>query len=247
MKHNWTNMLLVALTVVIASLNTSEQTISKEKKYILENNKCIEVEILTENEAKNKQLPNKEKYEKAKSDAQCIAPYEVLELQPLYKSETVKIVHLYSKNKCQKYKPQNGEYFGSLNELQEFYKNDKSQFSIVQDRLNQLIGSNDDNNCLAVIELEAKYLYRPTSIFSFDDTGKPSSTIDFQPNNKKEDGYPFTNLGYACDWYYGDGCRRGLSEFILQDIEKAIIEKKMKVLNACKVNDCAVSIMNSGA
>lgn len=50
-------------------------------------------------------------------------------------------------------------------------------------------------------------------------------------NESYDKKYPFTNLGYTCDWYYGDGCRKGLNEFFIKEKNNSTIKK------TCTIDD----------
>ena len=62
---------------------------------------------------------------------------------------------------------------------------------------------------------------------------------------KSSGGYPFTGKGFTCDWYYGDGCRYGLGEFILKTEDEAKGEKianpvRKEIVRYVINNDCIV-------
>jgi hypothetical protein len=239
--------ILIGTNIYIVAQNKSDIKPSANKKYVMGKGKhCAEVEVNPLNELENLSLPNKEKYDRAKMDAKCIAPYEVEKLQALPKPDSVQVVHLFSSDKCDEFKPEKSKsnYVVFLSELKEFYQSHKNQFSMPQERLKQLIGSDDTYQCLVVIEIGAEYLERPTD-FTFDDDGKLDKPLAPQPNRKKTDNYPDTNLGYTCDWHYGDGCRTGLSEFTWFKIDAAKKANKLKVSKPCEINKCADSVLGS--
>lgn len=236
--------ILTGTNIYLAAQNKSDTTPSANKKYeMVEGKKCTEVEVNPQNESETLKLKNNEKYKRAKLDAECIAPYEVEKLQALHKPDSVKVVHLFPSDNCNKFKPDDGKYVSFLSELKEFYRSHKNEFSEPQERFKQLIGSNDNYKCLVVIEIGAEYLERPTDWFN--DDGKLNVPFTSQPNPKKKDSYPFTNLGYTCDWHYGDGCRKGLSEFKLFKINAAKKANKFSVLNSCEISKCADSVLDS--
>lgn len=164
-------------------------------------NKCGEIEDLT----------NDAKFEKAKKCKKEIDVKYVKPLQILPQTQTKFEVVTISEKKCKDFKNSSVMWVVLLSELQSIYREKILEFGQTENRLKKLIGlSNDTYNCLAVLRVSSEMLRRP--IQSDDD-----------PN------YPFTGLGFTCDWYYGDGCRYGLSEFIL--IKKAELISKYEIGN----------------
>ena len=183
-----------------------------------------------------------EKYFKeAMKDAKTIEPNEKEKLKVINASETpVWVIHLTDDN-CDKYqKPENIKYFANkddvwvalLSEMQSVFQQKKKagEFGNTENRLKKLLGLKWKPNykCFVVLKLATNNIFRPTLFFDWQ--GNQIKTINSIIENKIGD-YPFTNLGYTCDWYYGDGCRYGLTEF------KLVKENDSSIVNACKMDE----------
>jgi hypothetical protein len=114
---------------------------------------------------------------------------------------------------CGSFDNKKGLWVTLLSELQSVYQEKPLEFGQTENRLKKLIGlkENETYHCLIVLEASSDSLEVP---------------------QKGDSGYPFTGLGFTCDWYYGDGCRYGLSEFTLK--------KKAKQIAAYEINNCNV-------
>jgi hypothetical protein len=96
-------------------------------------------------------------------------------------------------------------------------------------RLEQLLGlpPGDGKQWFVEMYVAPEDMFRPSPDPEIDDT---TAQLDFPPDASEEhrewinaltavsygaDGYPWTRLGYTCDWIHGD-CRFGLSEFVVR-------------------------------
>ena len=139
---------------------------------------------------------DKKKFKKAKKCKNDIdlkwtkEPMEISNL-PLM----VEVVHLAST--CDDFKINDENWVILADELRQVYKQKPGEFTLLENRLEKLIGvPADDYKCLIILNIPRDLLRKPEK----------------KDNNPK---FPFTGKGFTCDWYYGDGCRYGLSEFIL--------------------------------
>lgn len=156
-------------------------------------------------------LDDKKRFEKAlkcKSDIKDNHP-----LYPVKTDSSVVYVVTLSNSGCKKFKNEEGLWVTLLPELQDVYQTKHGEFGQVENRLKKLIGLNagDTYKCLTVLETTYDSLKRP---------------------EKGTSGYPYTGRGFTCDWYYGDGCRYGLSEFILM--------KKAEKFVSYEINNCSI-------
>ena len=195
-------------------------------------------------ETENLKLPDNIKFQKALKDASIIKPTEKQFLQKLPKSETIKVISLRGRKNDDKplicsNEGLNGtenvnpihKFVALPEELRNVYQTKTIEFLDRKNRLEKLLGLSPDYtyDCFVVFEIKPEKLIRPT--FAFDWEG------NFQ-NNKYSffnkwilNDYPFTALGYTCDWYYGDGCRYGLTEFFIDENTGAEFKK------ICSVDD----------
>jgi len=157
-------------------------------------------------------LDDKKQFEKA---LKC--KNNIKEEHPLYPIKTdssVVYVVTLSNSVCKDFKNE-GNYLWVtlLPELQSVYQTKHSEFDQVENRLKKLIGlkEGDTYQCLTVLETTYDSLKRP---------------------EKGTAGYPYTGRGFTCDWYYGDGCHYGLSEFILM--------KKAEKFVSYEINNCSI-------
>jgi hypothetical protein len=157
-------------------------------------------------------LSDAQKFEKA---IRCKNDIKENQQHPLYPiksdSSPVYVVHL-SESSCNKFKNED-LWVTLLSELQDVYKSKPAEFGQLENRLKKLIGlkEKDTYRCLTILQT------------SFDSLEQPS---------KGEPDYPFTKLGFTCDWYYGDGCRYGLREFTLK--------KKAEKIISYEINNCSI-------
>ena len=167
-------------------------------------NKCGEIEALTD----------EAKFEKAKKCKNEITDEFKKPLQLLPQTPAkVEVVNISEKN-CKDFKNTSGLWVVLLSELQSVYRERISEFGQTENRLKKLIGlGNDTYNCLTVLRISSDSLRSP---------------IQSDANLN----YPFTGLGFTCDWFYGDGCRYGLSEFILI--------KKAEVISKYAIDNCTI-------
>jgi hypothetical protein len=188
----------------------------------------------------NMSLSDEKKFKKAMQDTKEIEPDEIEKLQPINVFEIRISVVTVIENICDDYKKaENVNTFSEktvwislASEIKSTIQKKKGEFVNKENRLKKLLGLRPDRTYRCVIELEvnAEKINRPSSLFNLHgDLLKPiNSKIK---NEDYDDKYPFTNLGYACDWYYGDGCRFGVTEFIIKKGNKSLIKK------ACTIDE----------
>ena len=150
-------------------------------------------------------LPDSEKLEKAnhslkdKKYIKCLDKSQSKYLKKLpEKAEMIDVVTV-TESACDRFKSETGLWVTLLSELQEVYQAKTCEFEQSENRLKKLIGLKDKNiyQCLVVLKISTDSLE--------------------VPKKSGGSGYPFTGLGFTCDWYYGDGCRYGLTEFTLKE------------------------------
>ena len=184
-----------------------------------------------------------EKYFKeAMKDAKTIEPNEIKkDLQVLSASETpILVIHL-TENSCDDYKKaENKKHFANkddvwvtlFSEMKSVFQDKKmaGELGNVENRLKKLLGLKWKPNykCFVELKVATNKITRPTPFFDWQ--GNQVKPTDSVIENKIGD-YPFTNLGYTCDWYYGDGCRYGLTEF------KLVKENDSIIVNACETDE----------
>ena len=164
----------------------------------------------------NKKLDEKY-FKEGMKDARKIEPNELKkDLQVLSASESsILVVHL-TENSCDDYKKaENIKYFANkedvwitlLSEMKSVFQDKKmaGEFGNVKNRLKKLLGLKWKPNykCFVELKVVTNKITCPTPFFDW--RGNQVKSIDSVIENKIGD-YPFTNLGYTCDWYYGDGC-----------------------------------------
>ena len=123
-------------------------------------------------------------------------------------------------------------------EIKMFYSNNKPEFDTDKaKRLTQLFGFDEGSSkakCFVEIQIETpKYISIGISypclngncigqinVAAVEETiVRPLLNLNIDSNNSffwdrwKDTKTIFTGLGYTCDWFYGDGCRKGLTEF----------------------------------
>jgi hypothetical protein len=124
-------------------------------------------------------------------------------------------------------------------ELRTKYEQNKGEFTASKSlRVKQLLGLGPKNKhkCFVKMTVDSKSLWRPSFNNSVEDCviSLIPSKIDeeykqylgyFQ--NWLNNGYPFTALGYTCDWKEGK-CNYGLSEFVFKPQSKGEIIEVFK-------------------
>ncbi len=178
-------------------------------------------------------------FERAKDNAKVIFPAEILPVTAIVKENKDidwvddKVVVVSFREKCSGLKKGSHQDLGKDDwvtvspELKRKYEQNKSEFVVNKLlRLKQLIGlaPSDKHKCFVKIAVNPKDLWRP----SFNNSVETDS-ISLIPSKIDADykeylsyfsswlnnGYPFTALGYTCDWKDGD-CKKGLSEFVFK-------------------------------
>jgi len=114
-------------------------------------------------------------------------------------------------------------------------KIEKDEFKSVgnEKRLRMLLGlpPNDSSKCIVQIRIDGSKVIRPSIIPKITDSTSFLS-------GKWGDDSVFTSLGYICDWYYGDGCEYGLTEFNIPPPPTAnLVEKYLKVKSSCPLDE----------
>lgn len=192
--------------------------------------------------SENFKLPDSEKFQKALKDSGSIESSERAFLKPLpVLQDKLRVISL-KWNECSAYKSfQDREVWVFLpEELRGFYdsKSKTAEFQNKEDRLRKLLGlkfKSDDKDvykCLIELEVSPNELVRPTFLFNIQENEQKQKDNElFFLNWWLKGEYPFTALGYTCDWYYGDGCRYGLTEFYIKPNNNSIIKK------VCTIDD----------
>lgn len=187
----------------------------------------------------NSCLSDKEKYLKALKDTAIIEPHEKEWLQTIDVTQPKIVVLTLKESECSSFVDKDSfkkrdVWMFLPSELRRVYQSKLNEFANREDRLKKLIGLKYDKSykCLIELEVSSNQLIRPS--FFLDIKG------DFQKEKEGEESfwqiwakglYPFTALGYTCDWYYGDGCRYGLTEFFIKKGNDSVITK------ACTIDD----------
>jgi hypothetical protein len=190
-----------------------------------------------QDDSKNTGLSDKQKFEKAIEDAKEIEPDETEKLQRINAmNNTVRVVTAIEAE-CQKFKKDKNSNAFSNNtvwvslpaEIRSVFQSRKGEFADMENRLKKLLGLRYDNTyrCLIELEVEASKITRPSSLINAD--GNLLMPIIKAENERYNSKYPFTNLGYTCDWFYGDGCRYGLTEFWIKPGNGTVIKKACKI------------------
>lgn len=190
-------------------------------------------------ELQNLKISDGEKYQKALKDALTMKPEEKRELQVI---TTPKVVVAsfkpFSKNNDCNYTQEekdvlnNGGIWVLLPaELRNVYQSRRAEFGDKENRLKKLLGLAPEipYKCFAEIEIDSCKVVRP--FLSFNVAEKDG----FFWRNWGNDTSLFTGLGYTCDWYYGDGCRYGLTEFNIPPKPEKTGNDYLKVIKVCTV------------
>ena len=159
------------------------------------------------------ELSDAQKFEKAVNCKSDIKENQKHSLYPIKSDSSPVYVLNLSGSSCNDFKNENGLWVTLLSELQSVYQSKPAEFVQLENRLKKLIGlkENDTYHCLTVLKTSFNLLEQPS---------------------KGTSGYPFTALGFTCDWYYGDGCRYGLREFTLK--------KKAEKIISYEINNCSI-------
>lgn len=181
---------------------------------------------------------NNPEFEKAKINAKEILPYEIKPViairagNPNIEWLDGKVVVLSFRRDCSKLEVGSRKDFGYSwvtvsPELKKRYEQNKSDFGIDKlRRVRQMLGLKPDNNyqCFVKIAVDPKNLWRPSFNNSVESDCLSLIPSKIDDDYKKYldvfkgwlgDEYPFTALGYTCDWKNG-ACDYGLSEFVFK-------------------------------
>jgi hypothetical protein len=167
-------------------------------------------------------LPDLVKYGKALEDASILMPRKKLPLRKVDLTAAALVVASFkgpSKQGGCSYTPDDiagyktrGIWVFMPDELREIIGSRKSEFAADTGlRMKELLGLNPTYKyeCILVVSIAPTQLVRPSLALSLEDG---ENTYPFSTWGGD---FPFTGLGYTCDWYYGDGCRYGMSEFYI--------------------------------
>ncbi len=201
----------------------------------------------------NLKLPDSVKYLKAQEDAREIKPSEKRPLKIISEKERIEVLRFAkpandgtcasTNEDLARY--QEGKIFiFLLTEFDEVYrkKMEKDEFKNVgnEKRLRMLLGlpPNDNSKCIVKILIDGSKVIRPSIIPKITE---PCSFF----SSKWGDESVFTSLGYTCDWYYGDGCEYGFTEFNIPppivsttETDKPKIEEKyLEVESSCTIDE----------
>jgi hypothetical protein len=168
------------------------------------------------------QLKDGKMYTKAKKCKNNIEPKFVKQQKDVsLLPSPVKVAHLHSS--CGSFNINDTNWVVLLEELEKVYNERLTEFARVQNRLEKLLGVEADGyDCLVVFEVPPSLLRKPDE-------------------KDGDDDFPFTGKGFTCDWFYGDGCRYGLSEFIIDKSKEKNPNKKeitrYEINNQCTVQN----------
>lgn len=198
--------------------------------------------------------PDSKKFELARIDAKEILASEIKPVIAITGDNSEidwldgKVIVVSFREKCSDLKKGNQEFLGKDDwvtispELKRKYEQNKSEFTPNKLlRVKQLIGLHPDNKhkCFVKISVDPKSLWRPSFNNSVESNSISliPSKIDTEYNeylgyfrNWLNNGYPFTALGYTCDWKNGN-CNYGLSEFVLKPQSKGEIVEVFKSID----------------
>ena len=193
-------------------------------------------------------------FEKARMDAKEILASEIKPVIAINSNNSdidwlnTKVIVVSFREKCSGLKKESQEDLGKDDwvtvspELKRKYELNKSEFFANKLlRLKQLIGlaPNDKHKCFVKFAVDPKDLWRP----SFNNSVETAS-ISLIPSKIDADykeylgyfsgwlnnGYPFTALGYTCDWKDGD-CKKGLNEFVFKPKSKGEVVEVFKTVD----------------
>jgi hypothetical protein len=220
------NIFLIMILLAITSVIKAQESIKPECDCVNE----------------NFQLPDGVKYLKAQKDASEIKLSEKRELKTIPDGDVILLnlskgatdgTCIFKNDELDNF--QKGGYWTFLpNEFIEVYKTKKDEFGSIGNskRLERLLGlpPNYGAKCFVVINIASSKAVRP----SITPKNNESSNYFY----KKWDGSSvFTSLGYTCDWYYGNGCEYGLTEFNIPPAPPKLDKKYLEVKSSCTIDE----------
>jgi hypothetical protein len=169
-------------------------------------------------------LPDAVKFGRAIDDSSVLTPKKLMPLRKLdLKATSITMASFkapsHAKGGCAyapddiAYYQRNGIWVFVPDELREIFAGRAGEFKDAKLRMRELLGLNPDPSykyeCILLVTIDPKELVRPSLALDLE-KGENSDFIKGWGGS-----FPFVGLGYTCDWYYGDGCRYGMSEFFI--------------------------------